>query len=260
MESTSRVSEQYSGTSTYKGARIMGGGGAGTGGNPSTAAIYQRSQPAEAAEQPAPPVRRPRRKGRGLRIGGIVLIILGIILVGLSVAVQESPTSVAIPAGSADVLSPPSTSLGSASFSVSWTGAAGGTEVYLVTGTPSCSGTPGGLVASGSGSSGSFTATLQSGTSYELYGCDGGSPEGLSVSWTATGLSLLLIIGIVVAVLGVLLLVLGTRIGKRAAAQEAAALQAAAPEMSAWGDASASTDDSPEASAGSTDDPSPPPA
>jgi uncharacterized membrane protein len=258
MESTSRVSEQYSGTSTYKGTRVMGGAGAGAAASSSTVPTAQHSTSPTPMEETAPPSRPPRRKGRGMKIGGIVLIIIGIALVLISVAVQESPTPVAIPAGDADVLTAPSTSLGSASFSVSWSGAATGTEVYLVTGTPSCGGTPSGLVASGSGSSGSFSASLSSGTNYELYGCDGASPEGISVSWTATGLSLLMVIGIIVVVLGVVLMLLGRRASAKAAAQEAEIENA--PDADVPGEMTAPSEYSPESGPGVTEESTPPPS
>ncbi|MCI4323876.1 MAG: hypothetical protein L3K03_07675 [Thermoplasmata archaeon] len=251
------MSEQYSGTSTYKGTRVMGGAGAS--GNPSTAPKNPSSAPPTAADEAVLPERRPRRKGRGLKIGGIVLIIIGIALVLISVAIQESPTPVAIPAGDADVLTAPSTSLGSASFTVTWTGAATATEVYIITGSPSCGGTPSGLVASGSGSSGSLSASLSSGTSYELYACNGGSPEALSVSYTATGVSLLVVIGIVVAVLGVVLMLLGRRSAAKAAAQDAEAEREPVLNATVPDEMVAPLDSSQDPGASAPPDPSPPP-
>ncbi|MCI4334831.1 MAG: hypothetical protein L3K04_04315 [Thermoplasmata archaeon] len=153
---------------------------------------------------------------RGLVIGGGVLLALGILLVLLAVLVQGMATSQAIPAGAAYQLSPPSTTIGSVHFSASWSGAAAGTVVYLVTGTPTCS-SPTGVVANGSGTSGTISATLSSGTTYNLYACSDGTFTDVTVSWTATGISLLMIIGIVLAVIGVLLLVVGIRARPKAA-------------------------------------------
>jgi uncharacterized membrane protein len=143
---------------------------------------------------------------RKLFIGGIVLLILGLLLVLIGVVVQNTATSVAIPAGSADQLSP--SSIGGSSFSATWSGATATTTVYLVSGTPSCT-SPQGVVAQGTGASGSLSASLSSGSTYQLYACSAGLAVGLNVSWTATGLSILMVIGIVLALVGVVVAALG---------------------------------------------------
>jgi hypothetical protein len=136
------------------------------------------------------------------------LLVVGLILVLLTVAVQGMATSVTVPAGAADQLTAPSTSVGSASLSVSWSGAPSGTSVFLTSSSPTgCS--PSNTVATGSGSSGSMSATLSSGTTYFLFACSAGTPATVTFSYTATGISLLGIIGIVIEVIGMLVLLLG---------------------------------------------------
>jgi len=142
-------------------------------------------------------------------IGGIVLIILGLVLVLVGVVVQNTATSVGIPAGSADQLSP--SSIGGSSFSGTWTGASASTTVYLITGAPTCSSTPQGIVAQGTGAGGTISASLSSGSTYQLYACSAGSGVALNVSWTATGLSILMVIGIVLALVGIVVGFLGWR-------------------------------------------------
>jgi hypothetical protein len=145
---------------------------------------------------------------RGLFVAGIVVLVLGIVLAGASLAIQAMSTSVSIPAGSADQLTP--SGIGSTSVSISWSGADSSTTVYLISGSPTCS-SPSGIVAHGAGASGSFSASLSSGTTYQLYACNSGAPVALNASYTTSGISILLLIGIIVAVIGVVITVLGLR-------------------------------------------------
>lgn len=67
-------------------------------------------------------------------------------------------------------------------LTVHWTDQPPSTEVYLTDWSVTCSSNPLGLVANGSGPSGTVSASLSPGTSYWLYACSGGS----SVSFNAT--------------------------------------------------------------------------
>lgn len=143
---------------------------------------------------------------RGIVIGGIVLVIIGLLAVGGGYAIGSASTTVTTPAGSVETLTP--STIGGGSISVSWTGAAAGDTIYLMSGTATCSG-PSGVVAKGTGASGSFSASLSSGTTYSLYACSGASPAGATFTYSFSGISTLMLIGIVLAVVGALLLVAG---------------------------------------------------
>lgn len=145
---------------------------------------------------------------RGLAIGGIVLIVIGVALFGGGYALISSGTTETANAG--QVLSLTPTGIGSGSVSVSWSGAPSGATVYLMTGSPTCS-NPSGIVVQGSGSSGSFSATVSPGTTYNLYACSGTSPAGASFTYASSGLTYLMVIGIVLAIVGLIVLVLGAR-------------------------------------------------
>ena len=145
---------------------------------------------------------------RGLAIGGIVLIVIGVALFGGGYALISSGTTETASAG--QVLSLTPTTVGSSTVSVSWSGAPAGATVYLMTGSPTCT-SPSGVVVQGSGSSGSFSASVSPGTTYALYACSGTSPAGASFTYSSSGLTYLMVIGIVLAVVGLLLLVLGAR-------------------------------------------------
>ena len=151
---------------------------------------------------------------RGLLIGGWVLLFVGFALIAASFAVNSSVTQ-NVPAGSAWSLTPKT--IGSASVTITWTGAPPGAAVYLVTGTPVC-GNPGGVVATGSGISGTITATLNPGTTYLLYACSGASYASASFTYTASGFSYLNLGAGAALVLGAALMVLGLRAAPKPAA------------------------------------------
>ena len=159
---------------------------------------------------------------RGIVIVGIVLLVIGLLLIAGAYVVQSMGTTQSVPAGSAWELSP--STIGAASVSISWSGAGSGGSVYLTSGTPACS-SPGGVVAQGSGDSGSFTATLSPGTTYSLYACSGGSFASASFTYTATGLSVLLILGIVLFLVGAVVTLLGMRARSRMTEPEPAAME-----------------------------------
>ena len=173
---------------------------------------------------------------RGLFIAGLVVLVLGVLLLAGGYYLVTAPTSVSITpcngSGSCSEGTLTTTGVGTASFSVSWSGASASTVVYLTT-TPIASsscGSPAGVVAHGSGASGSFSASMSSGTSYYLFVC---SPSSLvTLTYSVVGISYLMIIGIVLAVVGALLAVLGYRAKARvpsAAPEEEAPMEEAPP-------------------------------
>ncbi len=164
---------------------------------------------------------------RGILIAGIVVVAVGLLLLILAFAVQATPSSSAMPVYPS-YLSVSSTAIGGVSLSVSWSGASPGTTVYLTDNTPSCP-SPTSVVATGQGASGSLSAKLSSGTTYALFACS--DPAGGSLSTTTTGISPLVLIGILVAVVGAVVAVLGVRARPKVAAP------AAAPEEESAGPA-----------------------
>jgi hypothetical protein len=155
----------------------------------------------------------PMRKGPV--IIGIVLLILGLII---AVAAMPPAQNITLGPGSAVQITP--NTVGSDKVTVSWSGAATGTTVDIASGTPSCSST-GNVLASGGGTTGSVSATLTSGTAYSVFECGlGGTPASNSLSTTLTqsGISILQVIGVVLAIVGVVLLVVGWRSKTKAAA------------------------------------------
>ncbi|HEV2449822.1 MAG TPA: hypothetical protein VGU43_05380 [Thermoplasmata archaeon] len=142
---------------------------------------------------------------RGLFIGGIVLAIVGILALGGGYAIQQTATTTSVPAGSALSLSP--TAIGSTPVTITWSGGSAGTIVYLTTASPSCP--PANNVTSGSGASGTLKATLSSGTTYSVYACGGSGA--ISISYTTSGFTILMVIGVVLLILGIVLAVVGRR-------------------------------------------------
>ncbi|MCI4322835.1 MAG: hypothetical protein L3K03_02250 [Thermoplasmata archaeon] len=136
-------------------------------------------------------------------LGGVA-IVAGIVLLFLSVSIQTTPTTVVVPAGQVDT--PASNVLGTETLTASWSGGNPLTSFYLVAGTPTCHGTPAGMVAEGSGANGTLSAAIPSGGSYSMYACLGGSGEEITVSWTATGYSPLGVAGGVALVGGAMVL------------------------------------------------------
>jgi hypothetical protein len=148
---------------------------------------------------------------RGLFIAGVVVLVLGLLIFVGDYAYISQPSTVTVGGGSVDELTP--SGVGATQLSVSWSGGSSNTEVYLTTSTPSCPNS-GSNVATGSGASGSFSASLASGSTYGLYFCTGGavsSSSSISVTTTATGFTWFMVIGIAIAVIGAIIAVLGYR-------------------------------------------------
>ena len=149
---------------------------------------------------------------RGMFIAGLVVLVLGILLVVVGLVVQSGSQTQYVPGGSALSLTP--NSVGSASLSLSWSGGSSSTEIYVATGTLACP--PGGVVAQGQGASGSISATLSSGTTYYVLACtSSGAGASVDVSYTTSSFSILMLIGVIIAVLGAVVAVLGVRLKPR---------------------------------------------
>jgi len=149
---------------------------------------------------------------RGRFIAGVVLIVIGLLLIVAGLVVNSGTTSQNVPAGQAWSLSP--SSLTAVKASIHWSGGNTSTTTYLVTGTPECP-TPTGVVASGSGASGSLSASLQHGSTYYLFACSGTTFQTATFSLQLSGaLTWLDVLAGVAIALGAALAVLGLRRGR----------------------------------------------
>lgn len=156
---------------------------------------------------------------RGIVIGGVVLVVVGLLLVVAGYELNAAGTTTTAPGGSAIEISPKT--IGDTTLSVSWTGVPASGTVYLISGSPTCASTPSGIIAQASGDSGSLSGTLSPGTTYSLYACNGGNGATATFTYSASGLSILMVVGIVLAIVGLVLLALGFRGGKAKAAAAA---------------------------------------
>ena len=145
---------------------------------------------------------------RGLFVVGIVLMIVGVLLVTAVLAVNANPTSVSVQAGQALTLQPQV--LGSAMVSLAWSAIPAGATLYVITGGPTCS-SPAGVLASGTGPSGTMTVTMNGGTAYGIYACNGTSPVGVTLQYDSVGFSTLALGGVVLLVIGLVLAAVGYR-------------------------------------------------
>lgn len=162
---------------------------------------------------------------KGLFVVGVVVLIIGIALAAGSVYLNQVATTNNLSAGQYLSLTP--SSIGSTTIYLNWNSAVAGATVYIATATPNC-GAQTGVVTSGTGASGSLSAALTSGTTYYVFACASGSLTAVNTSYTSFGISILLLVGIIIAVIGVIILVLSFR--KKAAPMPATM---PAPTMSA---------------------------
>ncbi|MCI4344782.1 MAG: hypothetical protein L3J87_04075 [Thermoplasmata archaeon] len=145
-------------------------------------------------------------------LAGVVAVLLGVVLIALTFV--SSP--VVIPAsGFAPVTAHP---LSSGTMTVSWSGAPSGYAVGVYhcssqctfTSMSQCSGLPctsaGGPIATGHGTSGSVTFAVDSSSTYDLVAQ--GSSLPIAASASLSGLTLLMLLGVILAILGVVLFVL----------------------------------------------------
>jgi hypothetical protein len=150
-----------------------------------------------------------RKRRRWLIVLGSIIAAIGVIFGALGLSESSQTTHPDVPAGSAYVLKP--TALTAVTATISWSGAAAKSTIYLVTGAPSCA-SPKDVAASRTGVSGHITAMLHKGTSYSLYACSSTSFEALDFKVTTSGgVTTGDVVAIVLLVLGVPLIALGVR-------------------------------------------------
>ncbi|MCI4367690.1 MAG: hypothetical protein L3K08_08060 [Thermoplasmata archaeon] len=155
------------------------------------------------------------------RILGVLVVVLGIVILGIGYTSLFSQSVTAYPLNSGRVATITPTIWGSGSLSVSWNGGGAGTVVTLYNCGSACPITPSALTAlpkagSGTGGSGSFSATVSGGTTYGMV--ENGTANNLVTTTQQVGFTSLGLIGIIIAIVGVVLIVLPSR--RRAAAGE----------------------------------------
>jgi hypothetical protein len=149
----------------------------------------------------------------GPLVAGVIALLFGVLLI----AVTFLSSSVTVPASGGFVPVTPHTLVGG-SLSVAWSGAPSSTTIAVYhcgsvcafTSQTGCSGMPctaaGGPAATGQGSSGSLSVSVTSGSSYAILAQ--GTAQPVSATTTVTGLTLLMLLGVILALLGIVLLVL----------------------------------------------------
>ncbi len=146
---------------------------------------------------------------RGRLAIGLVLLSVGILLLAASVEVNAGTNLVTIPAGQALEISP--TTLTAETVNVDWSQAVATIHVYLVSGTPVCAPSSG-VVASGGGSAGSFSASLNPGTTYSLFACSGSTFKSIAIDFTISGgVTTVELLALLSALVGLLFLALAFR-------------------------------------------------
>jgi hypothetical protein len=150
---------------------------------------------------------------------GVILLIVGLLIFAAEAALPQT-ASQQIPAGAGWTLTP--TTIGDASVTISWSGGTTATNVTLFDCGSSCPGSLTGLAktATGSGASGSLGASLTPGNQYLFVETNGTAT--LSASYSVSGLTILAVIGLVIAVVGTLLVILPTKPEEPAPAMDAA--------------------------------------
>ncbi|HTT26355.1 MAG TPA: hypothetical protein VMH90_05280 [Thermoplasmata archaeon] len=148
------------------------------------------------------------------RILGVLVVVLGIVIVGLGFTSLFAQSVTAYPPNSGEVQTVTPQIYGGGSLMVSWNGAGPGTVVTLYNCGSACPLDPAALAAlpkagSGSGASGSFSASVTGGTTYGLV--ENGTASSLVTTTQAVGLTTLDLIGIVIAIVGVILIALPMR-------------------------------------------------
>ena len=187
---------------------------------------------------------------RGLVITGVVLLVLGVATAGYSIAAPHTATIYLYPTDTnpfPQVLTP-------STLTLSWSGGSSSTSVELFECPTSACDRIASVLVNQSGASGSFTATLQPGQTYALTAFGSTS---VSASFTVSGLTVLVLVGLVLAIVGVVVMVLGWTRKRRAPAEpveawESTAASGAAPapperaaETAAQAEASAASSSTP---------------
>lgn len=160
---------------------------------------------------------------RGILIVGIVLAILGVLLVGLGFLVpgaSGSPQTQTLAPYPTDLCITPS-GIGSSTLTVSWTGGSANSQVVLTPATDaSCQTVSQGALAKGTGPSGSLSASVSPGTAYAVYVQGASTP--VTVTYSMSGITYLMLIGIALLVVGIVVAILGARARPRTVEMAAA--------------------------------------
>lgn len=144
---------------------------------------------------------------RGLFIAGVVVLVIGVLLLGFSLSDPPSKTQKIVAGQYASLTN---TRYTATTITVTWSGQPSGITVYLFSGAPTCSSS--GAIASGSGASGSLSASVDPGVTVNLIGCSGSSPATVTITYSQTGgINLGEILGGFATVIGLLLLLFGLR-------------------------------------------------
>ncbi len=94
---------------------------------------------------------------------------------------------------------------------VRWSGATTATTFYVSTTEPvTCLLPPSGVVATGTGTNGSVSLTLNAGTTYYMFACNAGTAT-INITVSMVGLSTFVIIGVILIVLALILVAFGRR-------------------------------------------------
>ena len=162
----------------------------------------------------------------GRFVVGLILLLIGLVLIVLPL-VATTTESVA----PSQVLTLTPAFVGSGTLTVSWSGAPSGTSVELYAcSTAVCDSGP--HLASGQGGSGSFSASLSSGQTYGIQVAGTGG-SAVTLTLKTMGLTLPMIAGIVLAIVGVIVLLLSFRRRAEAASPSPVVPAPPAPEAAA---------------------------
>jgi hypothetical protein len=149
----------------------------------------------------------------GPLVAGVIALLFGVLLIALTFL----SSSLTIPASGSFVPVTPHT-LAGGNLNVAWSGAPSSTTIAVYhcgavcafTSQTGCGGMPctaaGGPAVTGQGSSGSLSLSVTSGSSYAILAQ--GTSQPVSATTTLTGLSIIMLLGVILAVLGIVLLVL----------------------------------------------------
>ncbi len=141
---------------------------------------------------------------RGRFVVGLVLLLIGLVLIVLPLVATTSES-----VAPSQVLTLTPSFIGSGTVTVSWSGAPSATSVQLYScSTSTCDTGP--SLASGQGSSGSFSATLSSGQTYGIQVSGTGS-SAVTLTLKTLGLTLPMLAGIVLLVVGIIVVLLSFR-------------------------------------------------
>lgn len=141
--------------------------------------------------------RLPPGMRKGLLVTGIVILVLGAAIAGYGFTANSQ--SITVAPGSA--VQPSTNTVGSDPVTIGWSGGSSSTTVTLYNGCSSSSS----VIDSGTGASGSFTATLTAGGTY----CIAAGSSTVTVTVTNHGISYLDTIGIIILVVGLVIALVG---------------------------------------------------